>query len=71
MYASTPRELAPEEDQGILLSLIKTPQVGNLDYTEKATQKLYTEAREVPEVAAHSSSSTASRACGPGSPASS
>ena len=38
MYASTPRELAPEEDQGILLSLIKTPQVGNLDYTEQATQ---------------------------------
>ena len=38
MYVSTPRELAPEEDQGILLSLIKTPQVGNLDYTEKATQ---------------------------------
>ncbi len=50
MYASTPRELAPEEDQGVLLSLIKTPQVGNLDYTEKATQKLYTEARTVPEV---------------------
>ena len=38
MYATTPRELAPEEDQGILLSLIKTPQVGNLDYTEQATQ---------------------------------
>ena len=41
MYASTPRELAPEEDQGILLSLIKMPQVANLDYTEKATQALY------------------------------
>ena len=40
MYASTPRELAPEEDQGILLSLIKTPQIGNLDYTEQATQRL-------------------------------
>src|SRR5271157_4682828 len=51
MYASTPRELAPEEDQGILLSLIKIPQVGNLDYTEKATQRLYSEARSVPEVA--------------------
>ena len=37
MYASTPRELAPEEDQGVLLSLIKAPQVGNLDYTEQAT----------------------------------
>ena len=37
MYLTTPRELAPEEDQGILLSLIKTPQIGNLDYTEQAT----------------------------------
>ncbi len=51
MYASTPRELAPEEDQGILLTLVKTPQVGNLDYTERATQKLYNEVRSVPEVA--------------------
>ncbi|HZZ61024.1 MAG TPA: efflux RND transporter permease subunit [Roseiarcus sp.] len=51
MYASTPRELAPEEDQGILLSLVKTPQAGNLDYTEKATQQLFEEARGVPEVA--------------------
>jgi multidrug efflux pump len=50
MYVSTPRELAPEEDQGILVSLIKTPQLGNLDYTEQATQKLYSEARTVPEV---------------------
>ena len=50
MYASTPRELAPEEDQGVLLSLIKTPQVGNLDYTEQATQRVNTEVREVPEV---------------------
>ncbi len=50
MYASTPRELAPEEDQGILLSQVKIPQVGNLDYTEKATQQLYREAHGDPEV---------------------
>ena len=50
MYMSTPRELAPEEDQGILLSLVKTPPVGNLDYTEKATQKLWNEVRGIPEV---------------------
>jgi hydrophobe/amphiphile efflux-1 (HAE1) family protein len=49
MYASTPRELAPEEDQGILLSLVKIPQIGNVDYTEKATQKLYGEVRDMPE----------------------
>lgn len=41
MYMSTPKELAPEEDQGVLLTLIKTPQSGNLDYLEQATQKLW------------------------------
>jgi hydrophobe/amphiphile efflux-1 (HAE1) family protein len=51
MYASTPKELAPEEDQGILLSLIKTPQVGNLDYLEHATQTLYDSVRDLPELA--------------------
>ncbi len=50
MYISTPRELAPEEDQGILFSLIKTPQIGNLDYTEQATQKLFDEASTIPEI---------------------
>ena len=51
MYASTPRELAPEEDQGILLALIKTPQIGNLDYIEKSTDRLYKEVKSVPEFA--------------------
>src|SRR5271165_3751281 len=51
MYASTPRELAPEEDQGILLSLVKAPQVGNLDYTETATKRLIEEIRDVSEMA--------------------
>ena len=41
MYMSTPKELAPEEDQGVLLTLIKTPQSGNLDYLEQATRKLW------------------------------
>src|SRR6516164_117515 len=50
MYASTPRELAPEEDQGVLLSLIKAPQIGNLDYTEQATKRLYDGVRGAPEV---------------------
>ncbi len=39
-YVSTPRELAPEEDQGILLALIKTPQSANLDYMERVTASL-------------------------------
>src|SRR6202035_1332072 len=36
MFASTPNELAPEEDQGIVFANIKTPQYANLDYLEKA-----------------------------------
>jgi len=51
MYVTTPRELAPEEDQGILLSLIKTPQNANLDYTEKATDRLFKEVSSIPEYA--------------------
>ena len=51
MYLTTPKELAPEEDQGILLSLIKTPQSGNLDYLERATTKLWDVAKTVPEMA--------------------
>ena len=49
MYLSTPKELAPEEDQGVLLSIIKTPQSGNLDYLERATRKLWDVASSVPE----------------------
>jgi len=50
MYLSTPRELAPEEDQGFLISLIKAPQYANRDYMEQATQRFYNEAKDVPEV---------------------
>jgi len=49
MYLTTPRELAPEEDQGVLLAQIKAPQVGNLDYIERATQRLHAETRDLPE----------------------
>ena len=51
MYLTTPRELAPEEDQGILLTLVKIPQIGNLDYTEQATKRLIEEIRDIPEMA--------------------
>lgn len=40
MYLTTPRELAPEEDQGFILSLIKSPQYANLDYLERTTDAL-------------------------------
>ena len=39
MFLTTPKELAPEEDQGILFSLVKTPQYANLDYLEATTTK--------------------------------
>ena len=41
MYMTTQRQLAPEEDQGILFTLVKTPQYANLDYLEDATDQLY------------------------------
>ena len=40
MFLTTPKELAPEEDQGILFTLVKTPQYANLDYLEATTIKL-------------------------------
>ncbi len=49
MYMTTQRELAPEEDQGILFTLVKTPQYANLDYLEDATQQLYDAYSTVPE----------------------
>jgi multidrug efflux pump len=49
MYMTTQKELAPEEDQGILFTLVKTPQYANLDYLENATNKLYQVYSTVPE----------------------
>jgi multidrug efflux pump len=49
MYASTPKELAPEEDQGILFLIVKTPQYANLDYLEQTTDRLYRILDEIPE----------------------
>ena len=49
MYMTTPRELAPEEDQGVLFSMVKTPQYGNLNYVEQATNKLYEQTKQLAE----------------------
>ncbi len=49
MYLSTPRELAPEEDQGFVMSIVKTPQYANLDYLEQMTSALYREYEKIPE----------------------
>jgi hydrophobe/amphiphile efflux-1 (HAE1) family protein len=50
MYLSTPRELAPEEDQGFLIGITKTPQLANRDYMERATARLTDQVKSVPEV---------------------
>ena len=49
MFVTTPRELAPEEDQGVIFALVKAPQYGNLDYIEKATAQLHDFVAKVPE----------------------
>ena len=40
LYTATQKELAPEEDQGILFVLTKSPQYANLDYLEHYTDEL-------------------------------
>ena len=49
MYTTAQKELAPEEDQGILFNLIKTPQGANLDYLEQVTEQLDKVFDTVPE----------------------
>ena len=49
MYITTQKELAPEEDQGILFNIVKTPQTANLDYLEQATAELNKVFETVPE----------------------
>ena len=40
MYVNTNKELAPEEDQGILFSVTKAPQYANIDYSNFYGKKL-------------------------------
>jgi multidrug efflux pump len=40
MYMNTSKELAPEEDQGILFAVTKAPQYANIDYTDHYGDKL-------------------------------
>jgi multidrug efflux pump len=49
MYMTTQRELAPEEDQGILFNIVKAPQAANIDYLEQATAQLGKLFETVPE----------------------
>ncbi len=49
MFFTTQSELAPEEDQGILFNIVKTPQSANLDYLEQVTADIYRLFLTVPE----------------------
>ncbi|MHB8883749.1 MAG: multidrug efflux RND transporter permease subunit [Methylovirgula sp.] len=49
MFMSTPKELAPEEDQGAIFALLKAPQYSNLDYMEKMTAQFTKAADTIPE----------------------
>jgi hydrophobe/amphiphile efflux-1 (HAE1) family protein len=49
MYMTSQSELAPEEDQGILFNIVKTPQMANLDYLEQSTGELTRIFETVPE----------------------
>ena len=49
MYTTSQKELAPEEDQGILFNIVKVPQTANLDYLEQTTAELNKVFDTVPE----------------------
>jgi multidrug efflux pump len=49
MYTTSQKELAPEEDQGILFNIVKVPQTANLDYLEQTTTELNKVFDTVPE----------------------
>jgi multidrug efflux pump len=49
MYMTTQRELAPEEDQGVLFSMVEVPPSANLDYLEQATSQVWKVFDTVPE----------------------
>ena len=49
MYTTTQKELAPEEDQGVLFTLINSPQYANLDYLERYIDEVGKTFKSIPE----------------------
>jgi multidrug efflux pump len=49
MYVNTKKELAPEEDQGVLFALTKAPQYSNLDYSDAYGAELDKAFTSIPE----------------------
>ncbi len=49
MYTAIPSELAPEDDQGTLFTVVEAPQQANIHYTEHYTDRMEPIFRELPE----------------------
>src|SRR5579863_3107830 len=49
MYINTKKELAPEEDQGVLFALTKAPQYSNLDYQDAYGKEIDDALSSIPE----------------------
>lgn len=51
LFLATPNELAPQEDQGIVFSIVQAPESTNLNYLEATTDRLADQILPIPEVA--------------------
>lgn len=52
MFTKTSSELAPEEDQGFLLSIVTAPRYATSDYTERYVNQINNEVGDIPETRA-------------------
>ncbi|MER9965872.1 efflux RND transporter permease subunit [Mesorhizobium sp. M0060] len=52
MFTKTPSELAPEEDQGFLLSIVTAPRYATSDYTERYVNQILGLVKDLPETRA-------------------
>ncbi|HEY6632846.1 MAG TPA: efflux RND transporter permease subunit [Rhizobiaceae bacterium] len=52
MFVKTSSELAPEEDQGFLLSLVSAPRYATSDYTETYVNQILGQVEDIPETRA-------------------
>lgn len=50
LYVSSPTELAPQEDQGVIFMLSEGAPNANLDYTQQYTEELFGISKDLPEV---------------------
>ncbi len=52
LFTKTSTELAPEEDQGALFSLVTAPQYATVDYTQRFVDQIAEKVKDIPELAA-------------------